>query len=188
MNKFTFLQKGFVAAALLLGIQLLGIPVAHAGSLQAGTSNDALSLNLDQNIVGPLSVDAGYIYNYRHSDTLANLGAHLDFGLGPFGAMVGVKTYYASVSSDHGRGIAPGVGLSISPLPLFSLSGKYYYSNPDYSYGDIDHYRDWSVTANFHPIKFTNFFVGYGFQSVGTRHHGDATLYDGAFVGVSVGF
>jgi len=184
MNKLSILQKGFTAMVLLAGIQT----VAQAGTLMGSVGNDALNFNVDQNIIGPLFVDASYMHNYRNDNDLATAGAHLDAGLGPIGAMLGVKYFYANVSGQDGHGIAPGVGVSFSPLPLITFSGKYYYSNPDYSEGDIDHYRDWSATANFHPLKFTNFFVGYGEQVIDTKKTGNIKVYDGVFGGVSVSF
>ena len=177
-------QKLFVTAVLMLGIST----VTHASGLQLGLTRNTLSLGLDQNIIGPLGVDAAFVENYENNAKLANAGVHLNAGLGPVGAMVGVKYFYTSVSGQDGHGVAPGVGLSFSPIPLVTLSGQYYYSNTDYSQGDIDHYRDWSATASFHPLKFTNFYVGYGSQSVDTKKYGNTNIFNGVFVGINIGF
>jgi hypothetical protein len=176
-----------IAAGLILGFafQLS----AHAGSLQATGTDQTIGLNMSQNIFGPLNFDLGYMHNFNNSSELATAGLHLDMGLGPVAGMVGVKGYYADVGGQNGKGYAPGVGFSVSPIPLFSLVGSYYYSDGRFSNdNDIERYRDWALTANFHPLSLTNLFVGYGFKSVEMKGGHETIMNDGAIVGVSLNF
>lgn len=176
---------------ILLGIMLaIGIEAsAQASSLQAVGTNETVSLSITQNIIGPLNADASYVHNFVNSSELINAGLHLDMGLGPVSGQIGVKAFYMEVDGKNGRGYAPGVGLSVTPIPMFSLAGSYYYSDDKYAEdNDIKRYRDWSVTANFHPVSATNMFVGYGFKSVQVVGSDEVIMNDGPIVGVSLNY
>ena len=178
-------QKILAGLLLIFGVQLS----AHAGSLQAVGTNETIGLNLSQNIFGPLNFDLGYMQNFQNSSKLATAGLHLDRGLGPVGAMVGVKGYYAEVDGLNSKGFAPGAGFTVTPIPMFSLVGSYYYSDDRFSSdSDLKRYRDWSVTANFHPLSLTNLFVGYGYKSVEMKGSNEVVMNDGPIVGVSLNF
>ena len=178
-------QKLIVGLFLLCGYQLS----AYAGSLQAVGTNETIGLSMSQNIIGPLNFDLGYTHNFQNSSQLATAGLHLDMGLGPVGAMVGVKGYYAEVGGLNSKGYAPGAGFTFSPIPMISLVGSYYYSDDRFSSdNDLKRYRDWSLTANFHPLSLTNLFVGYGYKSVEMRGSNEVIMNDGPIVGVSLNF
>jgi hypothetical protein len=178
-------QKILAGLVLIFAFQIS----AHAGSLQAVGTNQTIGLNMSQKIIGPLNADLSYTHNFENSSELANLGLHLDMSLGPVGTMVGVKGYYAKVDGHTGTGYAPGAGFTFAPVSMFSLVGSYYYSDDRFSDDkDIKRYRDWSVTANFHPLSLTNLFVGYGFKSVEMTNGSETIMNDGPIVGVSLNF
>lgn len=162
---------------------------AQAGSLQATATDQTMAFNMSQNIAGPLNFDLGYVRNINNSSELLSAGLHLDMGLGPVTGQVGVKAFYTEVDNISGRGYAPGVGLVYKPVSMFSLAGNYYYSDDQYAEdNDIRHYRDWSVTANFHPLSATNLFVGYGYKSVEMAGQDELIMNEGPFVGVSLNY
>lgn len=178
-------QKILAGLLLVFACQLS----AHAGSLQATGTDQTISFAMTQHIIGPLNFDLGYIRNIENSSELIDAGLHLDMGLGPVTGRVCVKAYYAEVENRNSRGYAPGVGFTVAPIPMFSLAGSYYYSDDQYAEDDdIKRYRDWSVTANFHPVSLTNLFIGYGYKSVQMIGEDELVMNEGPFVGVSLNF
>jgi len=178
-------QKILGILFLLLGVQLS----AQAGSLQATGSGHTISAAMTQNIIGPLNFDASYTRDFQESNSMTNLGLYLEMGLGPVSGRAGVKTFYADVDGANGRGYAPGVGFSVTPIPMFSLVGSYYYANDKtINDNDIDRYRDWSLTVNFHPVSLTNLYVGYSYEAVDVVGSGRVTFNNGPIVGVSLNF
>jgi len=178
-------KKILVTLLLILGVQLS----AQAGSLQATASGQTLSASMTQNIFGPLNFDASYAHDFQQSNEIVNAGLYLEMGLGPVSGRAGVKAFYADVDGANGAGYAPGVGFSVTPIPMFSLVGSYYYANDKtINDNDIERYRDWSLTVNFHPLSLTNIYVGYSLESVDVVDSGRVTLNDGPIVGVSLNF
>ena len=178
-------QKILAGLFLILGFQLS----AQAGSLQAVGTDQTIGLNMSHNIFGPLNFDLSYDHNFQNSSELITAGLHLDMGLGPVNGMVGVKGYYSEVDDMNSTGYAPGVGFNVTPIPMFSLAGSYYYSDDRFSDdNDLKRYRDWSVTANFHPLSLTNLFVGYGYKSVEMNGSNEVIMNDGPMVGVSLNY
>ncbi|WP_295875735.1 YfaZ family outer membrane protein [uncultured Zhongshania sp.] len=174
-------MKAPLIAATVLAIASSSV---FAGGVAFRSGGDSFGIS----VAGDLSPESSAQLDVLHHEDGANLVALGLFANGQRGALSGrVGAKAIGLDGDDttdldGGAVAFGGDLRLPLNEIVSLRGGLYYAPDATGFGDIDGYKEWSVSAEFTIFQNSAIQVGYGNMEFDADTGGKFEFEDGAFI------
>jgi len=182
------------------------LAILIACCLSASAFADSLDINLrdtsaqfqysaaaGHSTLGKSELHLGYLYTSK-TNSYADFGLRVKDEVSSstpgLAAGVGVKALLGKVGSNSASAVALGALVRYSP-PAFSrlgFAGQAYWSPNILTFGDADRTMETGLRVEYEIIPQASAYLGYRKIKVGLKSGGDATLEEGAHVGVRMSF
>ena len=173
------MKAHFIAAAVLA----ITSSSAFAGGVAFRFGDDSFGVSL----AGDLSSETSAQFDWLHHEDDGDMVALGMFANGQRGALtgrLGAKLIGLDVDDADlsGGALAFGGDLSLPLNEIVRLRGGVYYAPETTGFGDVDGYKEWSVSAEFAIFQNSALQLGYGDIEFDAEDSGKFEFEDGLFV------
>ncbi|CAA0096987.1 YfaZ family outer membrane protein [Zhongshania aliphaticivorans] len=174
------MKAPFIAATVLA----IASNSAFAGGVAFRFGDDSFGVSLAGDLSAESSAQLDWLHHEDDADMVA-LGLFANGQRGELSGRVGVKAIgiEADDADISGGAVAFGGDLSLPLNEIVRLRGGLYYAPDTTGFGDIDGYKEWSVSAEFTIFQNSAIQLGYGNMEFDADDHGgEFEFEDGVFV------
>jgi hypothetical protein len=196
-NVFLFKEFTMFLRHLIVLIACVASSNAFADSIDINLRDTSAQLQYSaaagHSTLGKSELHFGYLYTSK-TNHYADFGLRVKDEVSPnvpgLAVGVGIKGMLGKVGSNSASAAALGGLVRYAPLtvPRLGLAGQAYWSPSILTFGDADRTLETGLRVEYEIIPQAAVYVGYRKIKIGLKNAGDATLEEGAHVGVRMSF